>query len=578
MSSPVATQTILPDRFAAQVRTSLQRIGEQQLMERIWSKDASLWTSDDAAQRHIRNRLGWFAIASLMEPHIPHIESRAKEIRDAGFTHALLFGMGGSGLFPEVCRHTFGVAKGWLDLTLMDTTDPTAIAAARTRIPLERTLFIVSSKSGSTTESNSLCDYFYDEVRKVKGDRAGEQFVAITDAGTSLEAKAKELRFRDAFVHGPTSGQDVGGRFSGLTCFGLFPAALIGVNVREILARAKAVADACGPSTPVTENPAAQLGAFMADGVAAHRDKITLLSSSRLTRFGLWVEQLIAESIGKSGKGIIPIDGEPLRKPSAYPSDRLFVELQLKTELDQSLAKHADELAKLGHPVVRIYWNDAYDLGGDAMRWFLATAVTAALMNLNAFDEPNVQESKDRTKALLDRFAKEGRLPDAPPSLIDGPLGLYDAHAIDSAKSAAQAIQLFLRQAKPGDYLALTSFLPRTSTLDHAVEELFKRLSTNLPIATTLGFGPRYLHSTGQLHKGGSDQIMLLFLTSGDPVDVPVPGKPYSFSILKQAQALGDLQALQERKRRVLRVHLGPSPESAMPKLLEAVDNALAAA
>ena len=458
--------------------------------------------------------------------------------------------MGGSSLFAEVCRETFGVASGWLDLRVLDTTDPTAIQAAMARAPLERTLFIVSSKSGSTTESNALCAYAYDQCQRLLGEHAGQQFIAITDAGTSLEAQATSLNFRRAFVHGPTTGQDVGGRFSALTYFGLVPAAVMGVDIHRLLTSAQAMRARCQPAVSLDDNPAAQLSRFLGQAYAVGRDKVTLLTSASLSRFGVWVEQLVAESTGKSGKGLIPVIGEPVRALSAYGADRVFIDVQLDSEVDSQLSQRVDALIQAGHPVIRLRWKHRSDLGGETIRWFLATAIAASQMQINPFDEPNVQESKDRTTALLDQFARDGRLPTE-----------------ESAAADPQRFREWARSAVPGDYVAILSFLPRTPELDRAVEALRARVADLSGVVTTLGYGPRYLHSTGQLHKGGPATGLFLMLTADDPVDLPVPGQPYTFSVLKQAQALGDFHALHDRQRRMLKLYLGRSPLEALDLL-----------
>ena len=558
----------------------MERVSSQAFVQRLWTKDASLWTSDPATQQQIRQRLGWLSIVSTMETHIEQIQAVAREIRQDGFTHALLLGMGGSSLFSEVCRAIFDVAPGWLDLAVLDSTDPVAITTAKQRARLERTLIIVSSKSGTTIETSSLGDYFYEQLRARSGEQAGRQFLAITDTGTPLETQARQRHFRHVFAHGPTSGQDVGGRFSALTFFGLVPAALMGIDLRALLGRAQAMLAACNPTAPLANNPAAQLAVALSEAAAQGREKVTLVCAPQLKSFGVWVEQLLAESTGKDGKGLIPIDGEPLRDPAAYRPDRLFVELQLKPGVDATLERKMTALAEAGHPVVRICWEDRDDLGGEAIRWFVATTLAASVMRINPFDEPNVQESKDRTKALLDRYAREGALPQEEPLMTEGDVVVYSpallgrsAKAPHSQKGGVgEALREFIQQTRSGDYLAILSFLPRTRSLDAAVEALRARLAEVRGVATMLGHGPRYLHSTGQLHKGGPDRATFLFLTAEDPVDLAVPGKPYTFSVLKAAQALGDFQALKERRRRVLRLHLGRSPEQAMPRLLSLLD------
>jgi glucose-6-phosphate isomerase len=563
--------TLLPSTYGHSVlEPALKKAAAARLMERIWAKDATLWTQDPAQQAHIARRLGWLTILNVMQQRVGEIQAFAQEIRQAGFTHALLFGMGGSSLFSEVCRHTFGTGPGWLDLTVMDTTDANAVAQAKQRVPLDKTLFIVSSKSGGTTESNALCDYFYDVIRQTRGDQAGQQFIAISDAGTSLEALARERKFRRAFIHGPGTGQEVGGRFSGVTYFGMVPAALQGVDVGRLIASGQAMLKASAASVPAAQNPALQLGLTLAESYTRGRDKMTLLSAKPLSTFGVWVEQLIAESLGKSGHGVIPVDNEPLKPVVNYPNDRVFIDLQVASQPDTALAKYAEALAQAGHPVIRLHLADRYDLGAEVMRWFLATAVAAAWVPVNAFDEPNVQESKDRTKALLEHFVKHGRLPEDQPAFSDGEIAAFGT--VVKGTTLEEALQGLLATRKPGDYLAICSFLPRSAKLDAAVKQLHEELSRRLDTAVTLGFGPRYLHSTGQLHKGGPDKVVLLFLTSNDPVDVPIAGKPYGFDVLKRAQALGDLQALQERKRRLLRLDFGGAPDAGVERLRHAVE------
>ena len=569
--SAVSPATIGPEEFAARVRANLRKQAADRLIERLWNKDASLWTSHPDEQRHILNRLGWLSIASVMEAHVREIEAAAADIRQAGFTHAILLGMGGSSLFSEVCRFTFGVASGWLDLAVLDSTDPSAIAAAQRRAPIERTLIIVSSKSGATTETSALCGYFYEQALATSGSQAGRQFVAITDAGTPLQRLAEQRRFRYLFVHGPSTGQDVGGRFSALTYFGLVPVALLGVQVGQLLTRAQQMLMSCRPTAPVLSNPAAELAGCLSEAAAIGRDKMTLLTAPELASFGGWMEQLVAESTGKSGKGLVPVDREPLWEPEAYEPDRIFIELQLKSEPDLRLERAVDALAAAGHPVVRLRWQDRYDLGGEVVRWSAATALTASLMRINAFDEPNVQESKDRTKALLDHYSRSYALPQEPPLVTDKQIAVYGDLPQVAGRSVADALRGLLAQAKPNDYLALSSFLPRLPSLDAAVQTLRNRLAKRVRIATTIGYGPRYLHSTGQLHKGGPETGLFLFLTADDPADLPVPGEPYTFSVLKQAQGLGDFQALKERHRRVLRLHLGASPLDALRALESAL-------
>jgi len=590
-----SAQTLLPGPYAPQVQAAMDRLRAERYLERFWDKDASLWTTDPAAQAHIRNRLGWLSIPRVMAKETEALRRFAREIRDAGFTHTLLLGMGGSGLFSEVCRNTFGAATGHPDLTVLDTTDPTAIKAGQAKAPLTHLFIIVSSKSGMTSEITASSAYFY-ETFKAAGEDPGAHAIAITDAGTPLEAQAAAWKLRRAFVHGPQNGADVGGRFSALTYFGLVPVALLGIDVDVLLSRAIEMLDQCGPTVALDKNPAALLGAVLGALAGVGRDKMTLLCPPALASFGTWVEQLIAESTGKSGKGIAPLFGEPPREPSAYRDDRIFVELQLTSQFDQALDRRVRALAQAGHPVVRIHWQDRYDLGGEVIRWFFSTPITASLMGINPFDEPNVEESKDRTKALLADYARAQRFPDERPlwssdeaavygalksgstlSPFDSPRvsgGLAQGDPERSRGTLADCLSSWLQQGRREEYIAILSFLPRTPALDQAVHGIRRRFAESLGAATMVGFGPRYLHSTGQLYKGGPDAALFLLLTADEAQDLPIPGQPYTFGVLKQAQALGDFQAMQQRGRRLLRIHLRGNLDRAVQQLISAVSDA----
>lgn len=565
-------QTASWGRHAGLVRGALERLSAQRALPRLWERDGSLWSDEPAVQAAIRNRLGWLSIAGVMSKQVDALRGLAQELREAGFTHALLLGMGGSALFPEVCRKTFGVAPGHPDLTVLDTSDPAAIRA-HSRHPLKQLFVIASSKSGTTSETAALTAYFYD-LFKQGGLDAGAHCLAITDAGTPLERQARTLRFRRVFAHGPGTGAEVGGRFSALTYFGLAPASLIGVDVARLLQRAEAMFTRCGPEAPPEGNPAAELGAGLGALVQAGVDKVTLFCAPELAGFGAWAEQLIAENLGKQGKGLVPILGEPAREPSSYADDRVFVVLDLAARPDTGLEAAAEALGTAGHPVVRIRWRDPYDVGGEAAKWFVASALIGHLIGINAFDEPNVQESKDRTKALLERYAREQRFPEEAPACSDAQVDVYGT--AEAGTSLAQCLGAFFRRRRPTDYVALLSFLPRTDALDHAVVALRERLAARSGAATMLGFGPRYLHSTGQLYKGGPDGGLFLLLTAEEPEDLPIPGEPHTFGVLKRAQAVGDFEALRQRGRRILRLHLRGDLGRAMEQLARALDAAAA--
>jgi glucose-6-phosphate isomerase len=468
----------------------------------------------------------------------------ADDVRRAGFTHALLLGMGGSSLAPEVQRLTCGVRPGYLDVAVLDSTDPAMVLGYRRRLPADKTLYIVATKSGTTTETLSFQRYFYEHARQSPqgrgGDRAGQQFVAITDAGTPLAKRAAELGFRRTFVN----PADIGGRFSALSYFGLVPAALQGIDLRTWLDRAADAVQECRPEAPLAKNLAAQLGAALARHAAAGRDKVTLVCAERFESFGYWVEQLLAESTGKEGQGLVPVEGEALGPPDVYGADRVFVAVGAGQD-----AARLRALEAAGHPVIRLHAEGASDLAYQFFIWEFATAVAGALMGINAFDQPNVQESKDNTNRVLAEYEASGHLP---PVAEAAP-----------GEAGAQAVSDLVREAQPGDYLALLAYLPRTEAIEAALAAWRLALRDHLKLATTLGFGPRYLHSTGQLHKGGPNTGLFVQLVAPDAEDAPVPGERYSFGTLKQAQAIGDLQALRAHGCRAVRLRLdGSLPEA----------------
>lgn len=567
-------QTLCLGMWQSQWDSCLKRLTFQKLSERLWAQDPSLWTQQPTVEASIRNRLGWLSITPLMLGSCSSLENLARELRQDGFTDALLLGMGGSGLFSEVCRSLFGVAPGALELIVLDTTDPTAILTQQRRLSPERFCAIVSSKSGTTIEITALSRYWYERLSSL-AKRPGAPFLAITDARTPLESQAKAWNFRRIFVHGKGAGAEVGGRFSALTYFGLVPAALIGVNTQRLLERAQEMFARCGVSVRLEDNPGVQLGAAIGSLGLAGKDKLTLLCSDATAGFSTWVEQLIAESLGKQGKGIIPIHGEKINPHAFYGEDRLFIELQLASAPDRALEEHVAALIRQNHPVIRIRWEDLYDLGGEVAKWELATAVAGAVMEVNPFDEPNVQESKDRTKVLLEQHARSRTWNDEAKEICEEKDIVVYAASLDlAAESLAQCLGRFFATRQAGDYIAFLSFLPRLRELDEILYTLREQARVDFGLATLLGFGPRYLHSTGQLFKGGSNSGLFVLLTSEEPEDLPIPGEPFTFGILKQAQALGDFQAMRERKRRVLRVHCKGTLLSALKQLKSALEQA----
>jgi len=516
-------------------------------VRRLWARDTSLWSSDPDVQSSIRNRLGWLSLPEDMAAVAGPLQAFAGEMRRAGFARAAVLGMGGSSLCPEVLRTTFAVPRGGLKLSVLDTTDPGLILQREKTFPKGKTLFIVSSKSGSTVEVASLFAFFFSREEKFGKGKAGDRFIAVTDPGTSLESLAREKGFRRIF----TAPEDVGGRFSALTYFGLLPAALMGIAPGNLLERAAGFARACGPATPVEKNDAVLLGASLGLLAEAGRDKVTFVLSKGIASLGLWLEQLLAESTGKEGKGVVPIVGEELGRPGAYGSDRVFVSLALGGKHPEGLAA----LQKAGHPVVRIELTDRYDLGREFFRWEAATAAAGAVLGVNPFDEPNVAESKANTKRLLAELASAGRLPESPPLCSDRKASVWADPGLGDVSSVEGALEAHRARARPGDYVALMAYVTPSPAADQALQS-FRRWWGASGSATTVGFGPRFLHSTGQLHKGGPDEGLFVQITCRDAQDAAIPGAGYGFSTLKAAQALGDFQALLGRGRRVLKLHV----------------------
>jgi transaldolase / glucose-6-phosphate isomerase len=568
----------------AAIEAAFDRLEKENFTKRLWDHDPALWKSDPAHQKIIRNGLGWLSVCQSMLEHIEGVVNFAEEVRRAGFKQAVLLGMGGSSLCPDVCRATFGAVPGYLALHVLDSTVPAAIESLERSLNLAETLFLVSSKSGGTAETLSFFRYFYERVTKLKGGDAGSHFVAITDPGTSLEALAKEMKFR-AIFHGYP---DIGGRFSALSNFGMVPAALMGVDVRDLLERAERMAQASKSCVPVRENPGVALGVVLAEAAQAGRDKITFEVSDSIGTLGDWLEQLIAESTGKEGKGLVPVIDKPLGPLSVYGDDRLFVQIKLSDFSDAQEEAKLAALEKAGHPVVRIAMGSKMDLGAEFYRWEVATATAGALMGIDAFDQPNVQESKDNTNRLLDEYRRRGKLPEGPPSFEFDGLRIYTdsepRRVITGSKDPTtpesdleSQFRRFLARMKPKGYVALMAYVESSSRNKVLLKSIRLRLRDMLRQATTLGFGPRFLHSTGQLHKGGPDEGLFLQFTADDASDLPIPGEPFGFSILKKAQSLGDMQSLASRKRPILRVHLGSSVESGLERVLKALEQAVGA-
>lgn len=520
------------------VAQTLSQLEQDQIMPRIWQHDHTVWRPDPT---EISNRLGWLHLPQTMQPEMEAIHTFAASIHAAGYTHVLLLGMGGSSLAPELFAKTFSAAHG-LQLAVVDTTDPDAISALAQSAPLAQTLFIVATKSGGTVETLSAFKYFYNLLADGVVANPGEHFVAITDPGSSLQKLAAQYHFRATFLNDP----HIGGRYSALSHFGLVPAALVGVDIGRLLARAAAAAHA---------PEAARLGAIMGTLARHGRDKLTLITSPEIASFGDWVEQLVAESTGKEGQGILPVVGEALGKPDVYGQDRLFIYLHLPHST--AAATQLAALARAGHPVVRIRLGDVYDLGGQFMWWEVATAVAGHILNIQPFDQPNVESAKVLARRMVAAYHETGQLPAGQVAPLD-----------------AAALHTFLAQAQPGDYVALQAFVPPTPAADAAMQSLRQAIRDRYKVATTAGYGPRFLHSTGQLHKGDRGNGLFIQFTADPVQDVAVPdeaGKPDSsmtFGVLIKSQALGDGDALLAEGRRFIRFHLGTAVPDGMNHLM----------
>jgi len=560
-------QAFHPASYAGAVNDRLGALEGQKFCMRLWRKDPSLWSDQEKAQQQIKNALGWMHAPEKMEQNIGELISFARNVRQAGFRRVVHMGMGGSSLAPLVFQRSFSPGDQGLPLTVLDTTDPGAVSAVERKISVEDTLFIVASKSGTTTEPLDFCEYFYARVEAVKKDGAGENFAAITDPGTPLVDLARRRGFRKVFLN----YRDVGGRYSALTYFGLVPAVLMGLDVEGLLARALVMRHACDACVSVRQNPGVLLGAALGELARRGRDKVTFVTPPPFSTLGMWLEQLLAESTGKAGTGLLPVAGEPLGDPSVYGADRVFAYFRLKDAADDDLEKGIEALKRAGQPVVTITLDDPLDLAQEFLRWELATATAGAVLGINAFDQPNVQESKDNTGRLLKLLGDKGELPEDSPDLVEAPLRLYGMQGISTV---GQALARFLGQARAGDYLALLAYIPETKAAERVFARIRVRIRARLRLATTHGYGPRYLHSTGQLHKGGPNTGLFLMLTADDADDIEIPGRAYTFGILENAQATGDLQALREHGRRVLRIHLGPQAEDGLNKLADALQSA----
>ena len=565
----------LPADLDAAVKKNLNDWRASGKVRRLWQKDASLWTGDDEAKW-----LGWLDIAAEQIANAAKLREIVADIKNDGFRDILLLGMGGSSLCPEVLALTFGQTPGFPQLHVLDSTDPAQIKSCEASIDLAKTLFIVSSKSGSTLEPNIYKQYFFERVKQTVGpDKAGGRFIAITDPGSKMEQVAKADHFRHIFFGRPS----IGGRYSALSNFGMVPAAAMGLDTGKFLARTKEMVDACQASTPVEQNPGVMLGLILGTAATMGRDKITLITSPGISDLGAWLEQLIAESTGKVGQGIIPVDREALSSPDVYGNDRIFAYVRLETAPDAAQDAKVAALEKAGHPVVRIAMTDTSSLGQEFFRWEIATAVAGSIIGINAFNQPDVEASKIETRKLTTEYEQNGSLPAEKPLLEEVGIKLFtddkNGAALTQAAGSDRSLKNYLRahmaRLSAGDYLAVLAYVQMNPEHESLLQNLRHAVRDRKRVATCLGFGPRFLHSTGQAYKGGPNSGVFLQITCDEAQDFLVPGQRYTFGVVKAAQARGDFAVLAERNRRALRVHLGSDVKAGLSRLTELVQQIL---
>jgi glucose-6-phosphate isomerase len=532
----------------AAVEDALGRMNREQWARRLNAKDGSLWSADAARAAEITSWLGWLNVAGDIAQELEQFDDLQHDLESEGFTHAVLAGMGGSSLCPDVLRHTFGVRNGGRDLAVLDTTDPSTIESVAAGLDLDKTVFIISSKSGGTTETLSHFKLFHERVAALDSAHAGHHFIAVTDEGSGLQRIAEAEAFGWVFLNPP----DIGGRYSALSYFGMVPASLMGLSVTRLLAGGQLMGEACRNEDAFV-NPGLGLGAVLGVAAAGGRDKCTIVCSPRVATLGMWLEQLLAESTGKEGKGIVPIEGEPLGDPKSYGDDRLFVYVRTPIGCaDQDPV--IDALREAGQPVFTIEIEGPDDLGAEFLRWEVATATAGAILQIDPFDQPNVQESKDNTKAALGRF------------LATGDFG------VDVSGEPLTETEALLNSLRRGDYFAILAYTQPTDAFSDSMQRIRAAVRDRFGVATTSGYGPRYLHSTGQLHKGGPNSGAYLILADEGGGDIPIPGEDYGFRTLIQAQWRGDLKSLRDHGRRVAMIPLDPNRESTMAQILDLVE------
>ncbi|HTB07363.1 MAG TPA: bifunctional transaldolase/phosoglucose isomerase [Bacteroidia bacterium] len=574
LGNQASQQMISYGKLEAEINSGYNSVDEKQIGRLLFAKDPYLWKAGIEQVKEISHRLGWLSLPDNFVENAESLIKFSEEIKNEGYTDAVLLGMGGSSLCSEVARETFGTKNGYLKLSVLDNTAPAAILELENKIDINKTLFIVASKSGNTEETLSFFRYFYEQLEKTGKHRPGNSFVAITDDGTPLVKIAEENSFRKIFLNSP----DLGGRYSVLSDFGLVPMALMGIDINALLSSAKQMESSCD-SVPASANPGISLGIVLGVCQKRGRNKVTFVLSSSISSFGLWAEQLLAESTGKEGRGLIPINGELLGVPSVYRNDRVFVHMYLPTDNNYADEKKLKALEAAGHPVIRICLTNEIALGGEYYRWEIAAAIAGIVMGINSFDQPNVEESKKNTNQLLEEWKKEGSFKTAIPLLKTEAISIYggkaiEKFAIDQYESMGDFVRDFTEQAREGDYIALLPYFLMTGHRTKILQAWRQQMRDELKVATTMLNGPRYLHSTGQLHKGGPDTGLYILLIGDEEEVLSIPEEKFGFETLHQAQALGDFRSLNDKGRRVIRINLGCDIDSGLNKLYRSIKGA----
>jgi transaldolase / glucose-6-phosphate isomerase len=561
----------LPKELNAAVAAALDDWKKNNKVARLWQADASLWSNADE-----NKWLGWLTITELQLANLETLKQLATEVKKAKFKHVLLLGMGGSSLCPEVLRMTFGKVPGFPEMHVLDSTDPVQIKALEKKLDLKKTLCMVSSKSGSTLEPNIFKQYFFERVKKSVGEKlVGSRFIAVTDPGSKMQQVAESDKFWKIFAGDPS----IGGRYSALSNFGMVPAAAMGMDVGKFLKAAQEMVDACGANSAADVNPGVILGTILGEAANHGRDKITIVTSPGISDLGAWLEQLIAESTGKVGRGIIPVDREKLAKPAVYGNDRILAYLRLANKPNAAQDAAVAAIEKAGQPVIRITLANVYTLGQEFFRWEIATAVAGSIIGINAFNQPDVEASKIATKKLTSEYESTGSLPAESPFFVSKEAKLFadekNTAALTGGKTLGEVLRTHLSRIGTGDYFAILGYIPMNAENEKTLQSVRMSVRDAKKVATCLGFGPRFLHSTGQAYKGGPNSGVFLQITCDDRTDLAVPGQKYTFGVVKSAQARGDFAVLAERGRRALRVHLGKNLKPGLNALAKAVAQSL---